>query len=614
MTPDDDADIPSRMYRQQQQQQQHRWMNFVQTYGLNIEFPAKVIAKKRDDDDDHDDDKAENGRSARNRSRSGRRSQTVVKTNKDLINARLLENGILFEDFQSLPQLQEGVTKVVDNLMRTNAYHSVQIQLDKSSTSSNGDDTSMSATTPTPTTIIDPQQQKQQSSANSSATINLQSSNSDGNNNDTNDDGRHPHILKVILDEKNWYSLYVGGGIKHEGMEEAMNIGGGSGGMSSRLPKAQFETSITLTNLTGYLDKSLLQYTIDQTSTSRLCMSHEKPFYSWFPESSSIGQSILSLQRGSQYTLGIKSLIDTLDYESTRSYREYIRLLQCRIDNTGGVSRPEMVPNLYWGIDWTLCLRDIVPRKDCTIPYMADASPEIVAQSGPSLLHSIKWEFRTNGCYTDHRYQPTVGVDVHATTEVAGPPGEIGYAKMHSGTAIHLPLTDRFSLHATCAGGILQPLAWGGWCPRPPTISDRFFVGGPLQLRGFVPAGIGPRSKLGGKSVPGGDAMGGNLYYTASVAASIVPPLNLLSEYGIRLFTFANAGTLVMTQQQQSSSSTSPSLSVSQIVMSTRTAAGVGISGGTPMGRVELTYAWPIRYGPKDARRNLQFGFGFSFG
>jgi outer membrane protein assembly factor BamA len=447
----------------------------------------------------------------------------------------------------------------VNNLMRTQAFHSVHIQIDKNEQQEQQQQT---------------QDQDQQSKY-------------------------HSHILKVILDEKNWYSIYIGGGIKHEGIEDGSMMSS-----STALPKAQFESSITLTNLTGYLDQTKVQYTIDQTSTSRLLFNYEKPLYSWFPEDSAISQSVLALLRGSQYSLGVRALIDTVDHESTRSYKEYQRLVQWKLDNSGNVTRPEMAPDTYWGVDWTLGLRDVVPRKDSNIPYAADASPEIVAQSGSSLLHTVKWEARTNGGWTDDRYQPTLGVDGYAQAEIAGPPGDVGYAKAQGGGALHYPLSNHVSLHAACSGGILRPLSFNGLC-RSPTISDRFFVGGPFQLRGFLPAGIGPRSKTGGKMSPGGDAMGGNLFYTASVAASALPPNGVLADYGIRLFAFGNAGTLVGTHQQ---------LSWMQIVQSTRTSVGFGISGGTPMGRVELTYAWPLRYGPRDARRNLQFGFGFSYG
>jgi outer membrane protein assembly factor BamA len=111
--------------------------------------------------------------------------------------------------------------------------------------------------------------------------------------------------------------------------------------------------------------------------------------------------------------------------------------------------------------------------------------------------------------------------------------------------ALHLPLGKWLTLHGTCAGGILKPISYNGLC-KPPTISDRFFVGGPMQLRGFLPAGIGPRTNASGVS-PGGDALGGSLYYTASLAASVAPG-GMLAEYGV-LFSFANAGTLVGTNE-----------------------------------------------------------------
>ena len=94
------------------------------------------------------------------------------------------------------------------------------------------------------------------------------------------------------------------------------------------------------------------------------------------------------------------------------------------------------------------------------------------------------------------------------------------------------------------------------------------------------------------------------MYYTASLMASTAPP-GILGEYGVRLFSFFNAGTLV---------GTTDGIPLQAIVNSTRSSVGGGIAAATPMGRMEVTYAWPIRYGPRDARRNLQFGFGFNFG
>ena len=95
------------------------------------------------------------------------------------------------------------------------------------------------------------------------------------------------------------------------------------------------------------------------------------------------------------------------------------------------------------------------------------------------------------------------------------------------------------------------------------------------------------------------------MFYTATVAASMpFPGISLLRDNGMRLFAFANAGTLTGLDATPATA----------ILRSTRAAAGGGLVVGTPMGRLEATYAVPLRYGPRDCRRSVQFGLGFSFG
>ena len=532
------------------QQQALKWNEFVSRYVLNLQFPAKVVSKVNP--------KTPN--------------KQHLKTDGDLINARLLENGILFEDLQTLPQIQMGVAQVVDNLMRTGCYESVQVEIGEASAT----DTS------SPVTAGSSEEQESK------------------------------HELSVKLCEKNWYSLYIGGGIKQDGMNMEETLGSmgtmSTGNIGGAFPKVQFECSASFPNWTGYLDYTTLKYTIDQTSTSTLLLSHEKPLYAWIGDTTALGEFVLNTAKGSQYSLGLRAMLDTIDYEYTRSYKEYLRQIMWRLDNTGRIGqRTDMAPGYYWGIDWSLALKDMVPRKHSKLPYGADASHEIVALSGSTFSHSLSWEVRSNGEYCNDRFNPIAGLDWHSKIEVAGPPGDTGFAKAQAGSALHLPiLGESLALHGSCAGGYMRHFSFGGFC-RQPTISDRFFVGGPMQLRGFLPAGIGPRSLgTGGSTSPGGDALGGTMFYTATIAASITPPLSTtLQEFGVRLFGFANAGTLVGNPE---------GIPISTIVNSTRVAAGAGVSASTPMGRLELTYAWPLRYGPRDARRNLQFGFGFNFG
>ena len=137
-----------------------------------------------------------------------------------------------------------------------------------------------------------------------------------------------------------------------------------------------------------------------------------------------------------------------------------------------------------------------------------------------------------------------------------------------------------------------------------------------------MPAGIGPRSSAskGGSSVPGGDALGGDLFYTSTLAMSVPFPsyFATLRQNGARIFGFANAGTCcAINAGDNTSNILSGGVSSSywnQILQSSRVSVGGGVSVGSPMGRFEATYAVPVRYGPRDARKSVQFGFGFSFG
>lgn len=90
----------------------------------------------------------------------------------------------------------------------------------------------------------------------------------------------------------------------------------------------------------------------------------------------------------------------------------------------------------------------------------------------------------------------------------------------------------------------------------------------------------------------------------------------MLRDNGVRLFTFANAGTLTGLDAlfQGTSSTADRKASLMSIARSTRTSIGGGLSVGTGFGRLEATYAVPLRYSPRDARRSVQVGLGFNFG
>lgn len=511
---------------QQKEEQEHLLQKYNQHLNnrcVNFKYPAEIAS--------HD--------------------QKPLRTNKDLVQRRLIEAGVSYGDREPLRKVQDPLNGFIQSLEASGCYDVVHARIEQViRTSSSIPD--------------DPTEQ-----------------------------------LNITLKEKNWYKLYVGGGIRNNAQAELGQMGG-----LDFLAKTQFETLAGLKNITGYLDSTILQYTVDAMGQSRWELFHVRPL-----DGILLGYKLAHMINASQYSLGFHAALDTLDFEWTRSYRERQRKLSVRLSNHSQVPMPQIANGPCVGFEWSWIFRDLLPRRHSTLPYAMDASPEIAAQSGPSEKNALTLEYRTNGSLCDEKMNPEEGIDYYCKAELAGPPGDVGFVKAQGGGALHVPISIanqlHFSLHGSFQTGLLRALSFGGAC-QAPKVSDRYFAGGPPQLRGFCPAGIGPRAEPPNRTStagPHGDALGGDFFYTASVAASTTTmPLVL---YGLRVMAFGNIGTLV------GSMSSAPSWR--SVVHSSRASVGVGICGGSPMGRVEAAYTLPLRFGPYDMRKNAQISLGFSF-
>lgn len=462
----------------------------VQSYPIRLLFPADVSASP---------DESSESNSASDTTDAA--TKPLRRTSPDLINYRLLETvGLDFTPDENesinpnnndsstssstitLAETTQALNHFVKDLERTNCYNSVQV-------------------------LLGNQDRKGDSAIVGSG---------------ENGDGICPKKVNVVLNEKNWYKLYIGGGIKHDNAAAAA---------TTSFPKVQFETSASLINLTGLTDYTQCSYTIDQTSTPTLSLTHTRPLYSLFDTNNSvIGDTILNMNQGSKIGITFRANIDTLDYEHTRSSKDYIQSIGMKIANSTPHSssmNAAMSEDVYLGLDWSLSHRDVIPRRSTTSPFLCDASPDIIACGGQSWKHSVSAEYKMNGFYTDSKYDPTVGIDSYGGVELAGPPGDVGFLKCWAGGSVHVPLGEvdgadssnsdnddyvspkskgglissilprGLSLHTAYSFGMIKSLSYGGLCTSGgdmTNISDRFYIGGSHQLRGFLPAGIGPRS------------------------------------------------------------------------------------------------------------------------
>ncbi|KAG1473370.1 hypothetical protein G6F56_000993 [Rhizopus delemar] len=124
------------------------------------------------------------------------------------------------------------------------------------------------------------------------------------------------------------------------------------------------------------------------------------------------------------------------------------------------------------------------------------------------------------------------------------------------------------------------------------TVSDRFFLGGPLSVRGFKMGGIGPRDY--------NDALGGQIYWAGGLSA--IAPIPKWESTPLRAHAFINAGA----NRQKGTFTTlasTPSVSV-----------GLGLIFRYSIARIELNYCIPLAASKGDQiRRGLQFGIGLNF-
>ena len=151
-----------------------------------------------------------------------------------------------------------------------------------------------------------------------------------------------------------------------------------------------------------------------------------------------------------------------------------------------------------------------------------------------------------------------------------------------------------------------------GWGGQQVLLQDRFFVGGD-NLRGFEPAGIGPRD------LTSQDALGGNKYYVGSVQLGV--PLGLPKELGITGRVWSDFGTLwgndqknlVLTPAQLALANTAVPAAGRRQPGFTGVSAGVGVSWASPVGPVRLDLGLPIKRESFDKTQFFRVSFGTKF-
>lgn len=251
-----------------------------------------------------------------------------------------------------------------------------------------------------------------------------------------------------------------------------------------------------------------------------------------------------------------------------------------------------LFPNINNSIQWNGLIREIQPATRET-PFAIRES------AGYTLKSSLK--FISTLDKRDDKILPRQGQFCQGSVEFAGLGGDVGFQKYNGLFQMNYSLGPYVTAQASLDAGLLGSFSQD----KTFTLCDRFFLGGPLSLRGFSHYGIGPKS--------GGSSLGGTVYW--QTAYHIYTPLPFTKPTrgsfsdNFRLNFFANAGSI------QDIPASEIADKWRKLGDQLRISYGIGLAirfAGTA--RVEINYCIPHSYQRDDSVvSGMQFGFGITF-
>jgi len=220
------------------------------------------------------------------------------------------------------------------------------------------------------------------------------------------------------------------------------------------------------------------------------------------------------------------------------------------------------------------------------------AGPVLVSMLGYTVSYST----------LDNNKNPTSGIYAEFKQDFAGIGGDVNFIRSQADARSYYEMfSDVVAVLHLQAGHIAS---WGGEGLR---MLDHFQMG-PNLVRGFAPAGLGPRDLTSGTNQ---DPLGGSMFWGASVEAQT--PFHFIpKEVGIKGAIFADAGSLWNYQGPTSWSVTGETLTPAD-TSAVRASVGVGLIWNSPFGPLRVDYAFPLLKQGYDRVQQFRFGGGTKF-
>jgi outer membrane protein insertion porin family len=249
---------------------------------------------------------------------------------------------------------------------------------------------------------------------------------------------------------------------------------------------------------------------------------------------------------------------------------------------TGGTLRANYPLTERWRHGVRLTIREDVIHdvdSDASVFIQDEEGNFLTALVGQTLTYDTR----------DTRFLPSDGYIVQFDQDVADFGADTRFVRVEGRASYYYPFFPDWVLNLAARGGYIVGLG------DDVRLFDRFFLGG-ASLRGFKFAGVGPRD------TSTGDALGGNVLYTATAEQRF--PLGLPEE--LRLFgrVFVDVGTLF------DSDASGPTVFDSSTL---RASGGVGLSWLSPLGPIAIDLSEAFLKEDEDETEFFRISFGTRF-
>ena len=208
----------------------------------------------------------------------------------------------------------------------------------------------------------------------------------------------------------------------------------------------------------------------------------------------------------------------------------------------------------------------------------------------------------------DNNRNPTSGILAVLKQDFAGVGGDVQYIRTTGDfRSYYEPIQDVIGV-LRLQGGYIH-----GWGSQGLRMLDHFQMG-PNLVRGFAPAGIGPRDVTVGSTQ---DALGGSMYWGTSVEFQ-TPLFFAPKEVGIKVAVFADAGSVWNYTGPTSwlpplPGATGETLALSNNGMFVNSSVGVGLLWASPFGPLRFDLAYPVTKQSFDRTQIFRFSGGTVF-